>query len=845
MSRGPYPILLLLAMSLPGAARAIGLGEIHVDSALNEPLQAQIDIVGATRDDLAVLTAKIANREVFQRYGADRPSFLNTATFKVGLNAQGHPVLNVRSAEAFSDPVVSFLVDLHYGNGELIREYSLLLDPPGLIQARADAMAAAASQAGEAPAPAASGSVTAAHTAASTTDTTARVTSKRRSASASGPAAASTSATATASSRARVPAPAVDTLSAGQHRVTAHDTLRSIARRAGARTEPQAQRLMIALFRANPTAFDGNINLLHLDAVLNMPSADAVAAIDPSEARKEVRAQMTAWRLEGRPSTARRAAAAAAVTAPVAEVAHRVAPATPGTAAAPTAEPTADALKSRVASLELALDSMRQQLTQLTGHSAAAPIAPVPVATAPAAAPATATAPATAPATATAPAVATATAAPPVAAAPRNSVPQVQVMRDVPPAATAPAAAPAPTAASGSHTALFAGLAGSLAVLLGGFAFMRRRALRGKSNLAAGVDAVAIDPVLMPGTAAAAVKAEPAVKAKPPQSQRITVREIPDPPIVSEIKQRELNDESDPNLFIDTEALERSYLDSLGIDTHGVAEELSPEMADTTQELADESRLEATTALLDEDTAKLHNSALQNSAPQNSGSFTVISREVTGSREATGLDTVAIDTSDLEAELREADPNTVILDNLQSHAEAFDEAQAPAQAEHELDSDDDEDTLSQPPPPSYPLPPRVSLTGSNPIAIDATPPGATVLDYNLLDLDATAQHVQMPSELNDHVVVSERRTNIVDVLKQAIDRDPHRRDLRMKLLETYYSAASMNQRAFLEVVRKLARDRDFLSGDDWKKVMMMGRDIAAEDILFADPVKDDDLADCA
>jgi pilus assembly protein FimV len=813
MSRGPYPILLLLAMSLPGAARAIGLGEIHVDSALNEPLQAQIDIVGATRDDLAVLTAKIANREVFQRYGADRPSFLNTATFKVGLNAQGHPVLNVRSAEAFSDPVVSFLVDLHYGNGELIREYSLLLDPPGLIQARADAMAAAASQAGEAPTPAASGSVTAAHTAASTTDTTARVPSKRRSASASGPAAASTSATATASSRARVPAPAVDTLAGGQHRVTAHDTLRSIARRAGARTEPQAQRLMIALFRANPTAFDGNINLLHLDAVLNMPSADAVAAIDPSEARKEVRAQMTAWRLEGRPSTARRAAAAATVTAPVAEVAHSAAPAMPGTAAAPTAEPTADALKSRVASLELALDSMRQQLTQLTSHSAA-----------------------------TAPAVATA--APPVAAAPRNSVPQVQVMRDVPPPATAPAAAPAPTAASGSHTALFAGLAGSLAVLLGGFAFMRRRALRGKSNLAAGVDAVAIDPVLMPGTAAAAVKAEPAAKAKPPQSQRITVREIPDPPIVSEIKQRELNDESDPNLFIDTEALERSYLDSLGIDTHGVAEELSPEMADTTQELADESLLEATPASLDEDTAKLHNSALQNSAPQNSGSFTVISREVTGSREATGLDTVAIDTSDLEAELREADPNTVILDNLQSHAEAFDEAQALAQAEHELDSDDDEDTLSQPPP-SYPLPPRVSLTGSNPIAIDATPPGATVLDYNLLDLDATAQHVQMPSELNDHVVVSERRTNIVDVLKQAIDRDPHRRDLRMKLLETYYSAASMNQRAFLEVVRKLARDRDFLSGDDWKKVMMMGRDIAAEDILFADPVKDDDLVDCA
>ena len=809
MSRGSYPILLLLAMALPGAARAIGLGEIHVDSALNEPLQAQIDIVGATRDDLAALTAKIANREVFQRYGADRPSFLNTATFKVGLNAQGHPVLNVRSVEAFTDPVVSFLVDLHYGNGELIREYSLLLDPAGLAQARAEATAAAVSQATAAvvsqatvaAARTVSGSLTTAHTTTPTTDTTARGTRKRRSAQDSGT------------------APTVDNLSGAQHRVTAHDTLRSIARHAGARTEPQAQRLMIAMFRANPDAFDGNINLLHLGAVLNIPSAEAVEAIDPSEARKEVRAQMTAWRLEGRPSTARRAAAAATPTATVGEVAHTAATASPTTTTAPASEPTADALKSRVASLELALDTMRQQLTQLTGHNATASATPV------------------APAVATAPRAATPQAAAPqdgsVAAA--TTAPQVQVMREAPPAASA--AAPAlPTAASASHTTLFAAMAGSLAVLLGGFGFMRRRAQRSKSIFAGGMSAAEIDAVHPPGAADAPAKADAAPKPKPVQSQRITVREIPDPPIVSEIKQRELSEESDQNMFVDTEALERSYLDSLGIDTHGVQEhlgerhpdeELSPEMADTTQEFPEDSLLEATTALLDEDTASLHNTA----------SFAALSREATGARDATGLDTVAIDASDLEAELRDADPNTVVLDNLQAHSEAFEEAQA-------LD-DDDDDTLSQPPSVNYPLPPRVSLTGSNPIAIDATPPGATALDYNLLDLDATAQHVQMPSELNDHVVVSERRTNIIDVLKQAIDRDPHRRDLRMKLLETYYSAASMNQRAFLEVVRKLARDRDFLSGDDWKKVMMMGRDIAAEDILFADPIKDDDLADCA
>jgi hypothetical protein len=128
---------------------------------------------------------------------------------------------------------------------------------------------------------------------------------------------------------------------------------------------------------------------------------------------------------------------------------------------------------------------------------------------------------------------------------------------------------------------------------------------------------------------------------------------------------------------------------------------------------------------------------------------------------------------------------------------------------------------------------------------DPSAVNGTALDYNLLDLDATTEHVHMPSDLLDEPDVKDRRTNIVDVLKMAIDRDPQRRDLRMKLLETYYGAASMNQRGFLEIVRKLSREPDFLSPDDWQKVVMMGRAIAPDDILFAEQPKDDDLANCA
>ena len=122
---------------------------------------------------------------------------------------------------------------------------------------------------------------------------------------------------------------------------------------------------------------------------------------------------------------------------------------------------------------------------------------------------------------------------------------------------------------------------------------------------------------------------------------------------------------------------------------------------------------------------------------------------------------------------------------------------------------------------------------------------ATALDYNLLDLDATAEHVHMPSVLNEQVVVKERRTNLADVLKLAIEREPDRHDLRLKLLELYYSAAATNRQAFLEVVQKFAREKEYLQDDQWARIAMMGRQIASENPMFAQESVDDDLADCA
>src|ERR1700677_4954980 len=142
MSHGKTALTLMMALALPGAAQALGLGEIHLDSALNEPLAADIDIVGATAGDLGGITPSIANRENFQQFGVDRSAFLSTVAFKISRDSTGRAVLAIRSMDACTEPLLNMLVDLRWHGGELIRQYTLLLDPPGFPSATPVAAAA-------------------------------------------------------------------------------------------------------------------------------------------------------------------------------------------------------------------------------------------------------------------------------------------------------------------------------------------------------------------------------------------------------------------------------------------------------------------------------------------------------------------------------------------------------------------------------------------------------------------------------------------------------------------------------------------------------------------------------
>ncbi|MEO0950814.1 MAG: FimV/HubP family polar landmark protein [Pseudomonadota bacterium] len=235
-------------------AQALGLGEITTRSALNEPMDAEIALLGATPDELTTLEVRLASRDTFDRYGIDKPSFLNNFRFK--LRGGANPAIEITSTQPVTDPFVTMLVEAVWPRGRLLREYTVLLDPPTYAAPQAQTTA---------PAP------------------VRRTPPPQRESRSSG-----------AVQRSSAPAPA--RLEGDQYRVQRNDTLWEIAERVRPDESVSINQVMLAIFEANPEAFDGNINRLNAGAVLRLPSSDSLYNVNRSAALQEVRRQMQDWR---------------------------------------------------------------------------------------------------------------------------------------------------------------------------------------------------------------------------------------------------------------------------------------------------------------------------------------------------------------------------------------------------------------------------------------------------------------------------------------------------------------------------------------------------------------------
>ncbi len=123
-----------LATSVFNTAMALGLGEITVHSALNEPLNVEIDIINTDSVAIDDITVRNATRETYQRADLLNPEIFNKVRFKIIKKPDGSLVVRLTSKKPVKEPFITFIADMRWRTGHFNREYTFLLDPPKFVQ---------------------------------------------------------------------------------------------------------------------------------------------------------------------------------------------------------------------------------------------------------------------------------------------------------------------------------------------------------------------------------------------------------------------------------------------------------------------------------------------------------------------------------------------------------------------------------------------------------------------------------------------------------------------------------------------------------------------------------------
>jgi pilus assembly protein FimV len=302
-------VLAVAMFASPLSAWALGLGQIQVISQRDQPLLAEIPIISNDPSELESLQARLASPETFARIGLAPPQgIVSGLQFAVALSADGRPVIRVTSAAPVQQPLLTFLLEVNWGQGRLVREYSALIDTPQTAAAPVQPpIEEAATVAGTVETPT-SGAIVRApeplppEPLAPQPEATQPVRPGFAETPTAIPlnpqpeASVPVSASASVAPAAPLPLPSTD----GQtHTVRRGETLAGIA--GGLRRGYSLDQTIVALLRANPDAFiGGNANRLKAGAVLRLPDDAGIARYTPDEAALVVREQAAQWRGAGR-----------------------------------------------------------------------------------------------------------------------------------------------------------------------------------------------------------------------------------------------------------------------------------------------------------------------------------------------------------------------------------------------------------------------------------------------------------------------------------------------------------------------------------------------------------------
>ncbi|WP_153004455.1 FimV/HubP family polar landmark protein [Tepidimonas taiwanensis] len=254
-------LAILAATALADPVWALSLGRATVQSILGEPLRAEIEVPSIDDTEAASLQVRIAPVERFRAANLEFQPLLQEVTLDVQRRAGGQAVIVLRSQRPVTEPFLDLVLQARWAGGELLRNYTLLFDPPHLQRQSPITPPV--------PAPAPMPAPTQASTA---------VREQARPAPVPRPGAAQ---------------PNGDQPQAQGTRVTVRrgDTAGKIAA-AHKPADVTMEQMLVAMLRHNPQAFvRNNVHLLRAGAVIDMPDAAVASEIDAREARRLVAAQ--------------------------------------------------------------------------------------------------------------------------------------------------------------------------------------------------------------------------------------------------------------------------------------------------------------------------------------------------------------------------------------------------------------------------------------------------------------------------------------------------------------------------------------------------------------------------
>ena len=267
------PRYLVLCLSLltgfcTSSTWAVGMGEIDLDSALNERFSGEITLINSSGLEATEILVSLGSTEDFRRVGVERFFYLTDLKFEVARNRNGTPIIKISSGQPITEPYLNFLVEVLWPNGRMLKEFTVLLDPPTFSAAAPASVRAPSIATGDS----SSGQVE-------------RGGREQRG----------------TQVQLRAPKPsalgATAQYSGDRYGLTDRDdTLWKIARASRPNDQVSINQNMLAIQRLNPKAFiNNNINLLKAGYELKLPDQGEIQQLTVAEARQEVSLQTQDW----------------------------------------------------------------------------------------------------------------------------------------------------------------------------------------------------------------------------------------------------------------------------------------------------------------------------------------------------------------------------------------------------------------------------------------------------------------------------------------------------------------------------------------------------------------------